>query len=425
MQDERTEIGAIEDAPRVSPPFCASAREQAGAVLAYPLACCFVFALFGGKSLWAALFLPGFIALTIFLQPEASGAKERWVWLVCAGLNALGITLGRGAVWDGARWPMLVFALWWAAARCGWLTETQSGAMLPLDAWNIYGAVPFVNILLQLRCIGAGLSGDGRRKRTWTPETLLFTLLAALASLILLGMAVALLMQADEGFSLLTRALSERISGCISEETVGRLILALPFSAWLFGALAGLKRTPPEVLSDRGAALRAWLESLRQVPMAAWTALIWVFCLVYAAFFTVQAQYMFGAFCRKLPEGFIVSEYARRGFFELCWVMVINFSLLWLAGHTAQDRADRHKPLLAACLLLAFESLLFAVVAGSKIALYIDCFGFTRLRLQSAWLVAVLAFGWCCAGVSLVMNRRTCRIWMMFGALTQAILMLL
>ena len=78
----------------------------------------------------------------------------------------------------------------------------------------------------------------------------------------------------------------------------------------------------------------------------------------------------------------------------------------------------------ALCLALLSESFLLAVVALSKLALYIDCFGFTPRRLQSTWLACVLAFGCCCAAWSLARGEKTFRVWMIFGAVTLSLLCL-
>ena len=55
-------------------------------------------------------------------------------------------------------------------------------------------------------------------------------------------------------------------------------------------------------------------------------------------------------------------------------------------------------------------------------ALYIDCFGFTPKRLQSTWLVCVLLFGSACALYTHLTGRKSMRIWMIFGAVTLALL---
>ena len=75
---------------------------------------------------------------------------------------------------------------------------------------------------------------------------------------------------------------------------------------------------------------------------------------------------------------------------------------------------------MAAALLI--ESMLFAVIALSKLALYISCFGLTPLRVQSTWLVCVLLFGSACVLYTHLTGKKSMRVWMIFGAVTLALL---
>ena len=119
-----------------------------------------------------------------------------------------------------------------------------------------------------------------------------------------------------------------------------------------------------------------------------------------------------------------MSEYARQGFFELCKVMGVNFALLWLVTRLSRTPVRENRPALVLCLILLGESILFAVVAFSKLALYIDCFGFTPLRLQSSWLVCVLFAGCLAAGWNLLTEKRSLRPWLVFSAVTLSLLCL-
>ena len=104
--------------------------------------------------------------------------------------------------------------------------------------------------------------------------------------------------------------------------------------------------------------------------------------------------------------------------------MGVNFALLWLVTRSSKVEVRQQAAVRALCLALLAESFLLAVVAFSKLALYIDCFGFTPKRLQSTWLVCVLAFGCGCAAYSLLRGKKTFRLWMVFGAVTLSLLCL-
>ena len=105
--------------------------------------------------------------------------------------------------------------------------------------------------------------------------------------------------------------------------------------------------------------------------------------------------------------------------------MGISFVLLWLVARVSRRPIREHRPTLILCLILLAESLLFAVVAFSKLALYIDCFGFTPLRLQSTWLVCVLFAGCLAALWTLLTGKKSFRAWLMFSALSLSFLCLL
>ena len=117
-----------------------------------------------------------------------------------------------------------------------------------------------------------------------------------------------------------------------------------------------------------------------------------------------------------------MAEYARQGFFSLCRVMAVNFALLWLVTRSGALQASLHQPTRILCTALLAESLLLAVIAASKLALYIDCFGFTPRRLQSAWLIAVLAAGCAAALYSLWSRKKSFRLWLLFSGVTLALL---
>ena len=160
------------------------------------------------------------------------------------------------------------------------------------------------------------------------------------------------------------------------------------------------------------------------MPSGVWCALVGAFCLLYAIFFAVQFRYLFGAFTRSLPPGFIVSQYAREGFFELCKVMAVNLLLLWLVTRSAREPLRERPWLCALTLALLAESLLFSVVAASKLLLYIDCFGFTPKRLQSAWLICVLFAGCLFAAYTILTGKKSFRGWMVFSAVSLSLLCL-
>ena len=413
------------------PPFSANRREQLLAFGLYVLAYVYL-----GYQWWALpLFTAGFIAAAEYLFREQKRSWESWVWLGCV-LLVTGCIAWRGLhpyQYD-SRYPELVnheyilseklllfilhiFAVYWLMSRSGRLTGGESGHLLPLDALYAFLIVPFQNFFLRIRCVIFALKS--KKERGVSAGAIAVAVLAAFAALVLLVLAMTQLSAADDTFGELIDDLRLTLTLDLDETWFYRLLASLPVGAYVFGLLAGLGRRTPEDMRGRGAAVVSRLPKLRTVPAGIWAAALGLFSALYLVFFFVQGRYLFGAFTRTLPESFTVAEYARQGFFELCRVMAINFTLFWLVTRTARQEQKLIRWMAAALLV---QSMLFAVIAISKLALYIDCFGLTPLRVQSTWLVCVLLLGCVCALYTHLTGKKSMRAWMIFGAVTLAVL---
>ena len=438
MEEERkdAELGTPDIfAPNLAenPPFSASLKEIIAALAMYLVAYCYTGDPWPG---WLAAFTVGFVVLTEYLHWHTKRSAESWIWLGCMAVILTGMLLPQLSVsrllgttqtervWDlGASEAFLhIFAVYWVLCRSGRLSQGESGRLLPLDGLNGFIIFPFGHFFLRIRTVFYGLKQLAPKNRHAKPAQIIGIAAAILVALGLFGTAVSLLGQADSGFSELTEKIAELFRIEWDENFLFRFFLSLPVGAYLFGLLAGSGRETPEKLRYRGQDALRTIGALRRVPGGVWTAVLAVFSALYAAFFVLQGTYLFGAFTRTLPEGFIVSRYAREGFFELLKVMAVNFALLWCVTRSGIRPVQENRGLLVMCVLLLAESILFAVIAFSKLALYIDCFGFTPLRLQSSWLVCVLFTGCVCALVTMLTGRKTFRFWMIFGGVTLAIL---
>ena len=396
-------------------------RERVCALLLYPAAYIYTLAMDGPWwKLWFGLFVLAFVALGEWINRGRPRLAESWVWLGCLLLITLCIVIGRGRAW-GFGLSAHPLAVWWLLSRSGALLEGESGHLLPLDAINGFIRIPFGNFFLRLRCLGQGLRDwrRGRNGRVWA------AVLAVAAALVLLNWAVASLARADAVFGELAENILQWFRFDISEGFVNfmlRLLLSLPIGAWLFGLMAGSARMEEDKLGAQAAAVNGFLPRLRLVPGRVWTVCMGAFGALYLLFFAVQFRYLFGAFTRTLPEGFIVSQYAREGFFELCRVMGINFSLLYLVSRSGARPIREDKAQQICCTLLLAAGMVFAVIALSKLGLYISCFGFTPKRLQSCWLVLVLFAGSGACLYSLWSGKKSFKAWLMFAAVTLALL---
>lgn len=416
------------------PPFAAGRKELYLAFGMYVLAYIYM-----GFQWWALpLFAVGFAAAAEYLFWDVRRPRESWVWLGCMALAVAAL------VWRGlhpvlmfdSRLPDIeaqgyvlsdnlvvlilhVFAVYWLMSRSGRLTGGESGHLLPLDALYAFVIIPFENFFLRIRCVVYALKP--RKGKTANAGAMVAAVLAAFVVLVLLAMAMTQLSAADDTFGQLLAQIRSVLTPNLEWTWAFQFLCSLPVGAYVFGLLAGLGRKTPETMQAHGAAATKKLSAIHVVPNGVWLTALGLFSALYLTFFVVQGRYLFGAFTRTLPEDFTVAEYARQGFFELCRVMAINFTIFWLVTRTERSKTKAGHWMVAALLI---ESMLFAVIALSKLVLYIDCFGFTPKRLQSTWLVCVLLFGTACMLYTHLTEKKSMRAFLIFGAVTLTLLTL-
>jgi len=109
---------------------------------------------------------------------------------------------------------------------------------------------------------------------------------------------------------------------------------------------------------------------------------IFMINIVYLLFSIVQFSYLYGGGSSLLPSGFTYSEYARKGFFELFAVTIINFTIV-LSSMKFIKKDNKAISIIAnvlLTLLVGFTiNMLFS--AHYKMSLYEQIYGFTYLRI--------------------------------------------
>ncbi len=127
------------------------------------------------------------------------------------------------------------------------------------------------------------------------------------------------------------------------------------------------------------------------IPAAGVNGFLGVISAVYLLYLLSQTAYFFSAFRGILPKDFTAADYARRGFFEMAVLVVLN---LGMAGTSnVLVRKDGKAPLstrLFSLFLLLFSLVLIAT-SFSKMVLYVGSFGLTQLRVMTSLFMLWLA----------------------------------
>jgi len=114
---------------------------------------------------------------------------------------------------------------------------------------------------------------------------------------------------------------------------------------------------------------------------------------IYAVFSIIQFAYLFGGSSFVLPSSYTYAEYARRGFFELVIVSVINFGIL-LFGITfvKKDNKRIFAAIKAFLTLLVIFTFILLVSAFYRMLVYEQAYGFTYLRIFVQTFMIMLFF---------------------------------
>ena len=109
--------------------------------------------------------------------------------------------------------------------------------------------------------------------------------------------------------------------------------------------------------------------------------------IIYLLFCSIQIMYLFRGGMMELPSKFSYATYARKGFFELLFVSMINFTIVTIClGKFKDNKVLR-------IILTIFSGCTFILITSSayRMILYIKAYHLTFLRILVLWFLIVLA----------------------------------
>lgn len=155
------------------------------------------------------------------------------------------------------------------------------------------------------------------------------------------------------------------------------------FFLLIFGFILSLdiKKQPDNNNNKELEQLKQLKEFKLQIPSITISTILISINTVYLIFTIVQFSYLY-AENTNLPNNMIFSEYARRGFFELVFLTIINQIILFICmkySDKSNKKVNTLLNFLYSILILLTFNMLFS--AAYKMNLYQNAYGFTRLRI--------------------------------------------
>lgn len=189
------------------------------------------------------------------------------------------------------------------------------------------------------------------------------------------------------------------------DKIIASFVLAIPVCFYLYGLMSRSAKSDGAREKRIGANMASGLERGRKVPCVITCISAGFFVALYIFFFIKRTAYFMGGFTGELPEGKLVAYFAREGFFELVGIMAVNMCV-YLTIYLFEKRNNAGKTTLPGRILVTLlmsESIIFAVIAMSKLWLYFSIYGYTPKRMLAMW--GTLALGFAALMSILTVNR--------------------
>ena len=321
------------------------------------------------------------LTVTFYLLKKDAHTNSISAWFWCIVTLATGISY---ALWEnkGMMYHRNLFlfcsAVYYVIVASNRTIMGKTGNMLLLDGINAVFIIPFRNFINQYLSFGI-LKKEKQKKGRTLP-----IFLGILFGVILLMGLIPLLLRADSGgFEVVVRFFVsniQRIADSIGE-VIFYFVIGIPVAAYIYGLVSGSAHGRATDTIDPESSKKT-VEALRVFQPATVFIALGTVCVLYLVFILSQIPYFFSAFTGRRPEGWMIyAEYARKGFFELCVIAVINLVIITVGNLTSRKQRSRSRLLKSFNIAFAFITLLIIATAFSKMILYIDAYGLTMLRL--------------------------------------------
>lgn len=217
--------------------------------------------------------------------------------------------------------------------------------------------------------VGSVKAGNAKGKRSF------FGLIGFIVAIPVVVVLVVLLSKSDAAFEGLVSTVIKNIAVYLVQ-----IVIAILFFPYLFGLVFSKKRKTGK--KEKGSSA----SSMQIVPESACVSFLSAISVVYVVYLFSQTAYFFSAFKGLLPEGYSysASTFARRGFFEMFAICIINLIVISLVTLLAKKKENK-KSNMAIKILSGFISVFTVVLlitALQKMRLNISIYGLSKNRLM-------------------------------------------
>lgn len=212
------------------------------------------------------------------------------------------------------------------------------------------------------------------------------TIVGILVSVPFLALIIPLLVKSDAAFEGLIKSIGKQLGVYLVEIVIATLVFPYAYS-FLF---SHRNRIAHQVTDTKN-------KKLGVLPYSACVSFLTMICITYVVYMFSQLAYFFSAFSNILPEGYTntASEFARRGFYEMFAVCVINV-LIITGVNMLLKKPKRFVALKLLSLFISLFSVLLIVVAMQKMRMNIGVYCLTANRILvftfMAMMLVILAF---------------------------------
>lgn len=316
-------------------------------------------------TMWFAL-----IVFTAYLYNKET--KIKVYPLVCgilAAVASMSFTITtNGSVRFFGFWIILALAMVWFHGLVNKHPEKKDLGIVKM-LWHTFNRGFFINIPKSMVSL---FSGKGKYHKLFSG--ILIGLATAFPVLLVV---VPLLISSDEAFAGFVKTVIGDISEVLAKLVIGILIAPFVIS---YGFTLKKDKTPESKDS-----------TFKGIDHTIIITFLSTLSLCYVAYLVSQLAYFFSAFSGFLPKDyeFTMAAYARRGFFEMSAIAAINIVIIFAALLLSKKKDE--KMCMASRIIGTFIGVFTLVIiatAFSKMYMYIDNFGLTKMRvLTSAFMV--------------------------------------